>query len=1199
MLAKIAGFEFRYQLFTPLFVVVFSIFFLLTFGAVTSENISIGSTGAVHVNSPHAIAMIVLILSLFGTFIPTAFLASGVLRDAEYKTEEMFFSSPVKERDYLYGRFLGAFVVTLLVFSSVPLAVLIGSAMPWVNPDTVGPTLLSQYVYIYFVLGVANLFITGVILFTVANLTRSTMATYTALVVMLVLYFVGNDVGDNPELRDLVALFDPFGFTTYGEMTRYWTPFELNEKVVPLEGLMLQNRILWVGLGLGLLAFNGAVFSFRKKSRRKLFGRKEAIRSQEKPFVPSRIALPRVATQAGAGVEWQQFRARMSFEMKGIIKSTAFWILLALGMFNSIGAMLNPGMMFGTPVYPLTSFMIDTISGTFSLIPMIVVVYYASELVWKERSVGFSDIIDATPTPSWVFVFSKFLGMCLVLVGLFAASFGSAMVIQLFKGQTDLELSQYFLRLFVEFGIPFAMVAALSIFAQVLTNNRWLGMLVLVVYIVSTMALPNLGYEHNLYLFASNPSAPYSDMNGYGHLLGITLWFHLYWAFFSAFLLVMTFVLWNRGALASIWQRLRFLPHAFTPVTTAAALISLAGFGATGSFIYYNTNVLNEYVTARDTEKQTADYERKYRPLEDMVLPKTVDVSIDVDIFPSERRYEARGSYILENQTSEPIDTLMIGYGPGTDVIEHAMEGGTVTSVDEDFLVTMFALEPAMAPGEKRRFSFTVERNNPGFKNSLNVTTALYNGTFFNNGESMPSLGYQARASLVDPQARRRQDLPPVERAPKITDKDQWYVNALDPRSDHVSFRTTVSTSSDQIAIAPGKLLREWREGDRRYFEYQMQAPILNFYSWLSADYTVVEDQWEDVLLQIFYHEPHGVNVGRMMDGMKDSLAYFSEAFGPYQHSQARILEFPGYQSFAQSFPNTIPFSESIGFNADNSDPESIDYVYYVTAHEIAHQWWAHQVTPANVQGATMPSETFSQYSALMVMKKEYGEDHMRRFLKFELDRYLGDRGSEAIEEMPLWLVENQPYIHYRKGSLIMYALQDYLGEDRVNKVMAQLVAQQGMNTAPYTTTIHFLDLLRAEAGPEYDDLITDFFEKIVFLDLKVTEAKAVPLGDGTFEVTMDIEARKFEADGAGGQTEVPLDYRIDIGVFTKNLDKTFDGTDHVLFMEKRRIDTDRLQIKLIVDEEPKYVGIDPYNKLIDRNSDDNVKAVTLVSPEG
>ena len=114
-----------------------------------------------------------------------------------------------------------------------------------------------------------------------------------------------------------------------------------------------------------------------------------------------------------------------------------------------------------------------------------------------------------------------------------------------------------------------------------------------------------------------------------------------------------------------------------------------------------------------------------------------------------------------------------------------------------------------------------------------------------------------------------------------------------------------------------------------------------------------------------------------------------------------------------------MPYSESIGFNADTDDPEKIDFTTYVVAHEMAHQYWAHQVIGADMQGGTMTSETLAQYSALMVMKHLYGPDKIRRFLKYELDNYLRSRKGEAVEEVPLERVENQQYIHYRKGALV------------------------------------------------------------------------------------------------------------------------------------------------------------------------------------
>ena len=186
-----------------------------------------------------------------------------------------------------------------------------------------------------------------------------------------------------------------------------------------------------------------------------------------------------------------------------------------------------------------------------------------------------------------------------------------------------------------------------------------------------------------------------------------------------------------------------------------------------------------------------------------------------------------------------------------------------------------------------------------------------------------------------------------------------------------------------------------------------------------------------------------------MILATKRALDYFSANFGPYQHRQVRILEFPRYASFAQSFANTIPYSESIGFIADLRDEDAIDYVFYVTAHEVAHQWWAHQVIGANVQGATMLSESLSQYSALMVMEKEYGREKMRRFLKYELDSYLRNRGGELVEELPLYRVENQPYIHYNKGSLVFYRLRDEIGEEALNRDPRAVRHGEGLPEAP------------------------------------------------------------------------------------------------------------------------------------------------------
>jgi len=108
-----------------------------------------------------------------------------------------------------------------------------------------------------------------------------------------------------------------------------------------------------------------------------------------------------------------------------------------------------------------------------------------------------------------------------------------------------------------------------------------------------------------------------------------------------------------------------------------------------------------------------------------------------------------------------------------------------------------------------------------------------------------------------------------------------------------------------------------------------------------------------------------------------------------------------------------------------------------------------HQVAGADVQGSAVLTETLSQYSALMVMvmvmEKEYGEAYMQSLLKSEPDTYLSNRGLEVLEESPLMPVESQDYIHYRKGSLVIYALKDYLGADVVNKILSKFIDEWGV----------------------------------------------------------------------------------------------------------------------------------------------------------
>ena len=497
----------------------------------------------------------------------------------------------------------------------------------------------------------------------------------------------------------------------------------------------------------------------------------------------------------------------------------------------------------------------------------------------------------------------------------------------------------------------------------------------------------------------------------------------------------------------------------------------------------------------------------------------------------------------------------------------------------------LYKLPTPLPPHGRIQLDFSLEYDNPGFVNSRPNTDIVHNGSFLYDSY-LPYIGYSPNIELTDDSARHKHGLEKMRRLPKLDDVAARQYNSGAFDADWINFDATVSTSLDQIAIAPGYLQKEWVQDGRRYFHYKMDAPILDLYSIQSARYAVRRDKWGGANLEIYYQPGHEFNLDTMMESMKETLAYCTANFSPFQFHQLRIIEFPAYGTFAESFANTIPFSESIGFTTKVSKKaDAVDLPFYVTAHETGHQWWAHQVISAYVQGATSIDETMAQYTALMVMKHHFGPESMKRFPRFELDQYLRGRGQERNEEEPLYNVDpNQGYIHYNKGAMVMYALQDYIGEDKVNEAIRGFLKEYAFKGPPYPTSLDLEGYFRKVTPPEYRYLFDDMFQNITLYDNRAVSADFVQRPNGKYDVQLTVEAQKLRADGHGQEHSIPVNDLIDIGVL--------DSDGKYLYLQKRKIDQKKTDITILIDKVPAQAGIDPVDKLIDRNPDDNVIAV-------
>lgn len=1209
MFKEIFLFELKQWLKRPAFYIYFVVFFAVSL--LIGATISGLFTGVVtdtnsYINSASAIAGILTsfssdyLLGLITILVGVTLMAGCVQKDFQYNCFSFYFTKPISKFSYLIGRFSASFLLTIIVM----LALLIGL---WVellfapnNNNQLGEFKFMNFFMPFVMFTLLNTFTIGALFFSLVTWSRNITSGYVGSLVFLVIAGIARTITSDIENKTLAAIIDPFGQQALGLVTEYWTPNESNTRMIPFSSYILYNRLFWFVLSCGLVAITYYKFNFNQfLNPVNLFSRKNKERtSQPSKLVQSIGHLPKVTQAFNNAFAWQQIIFLTKFEFKKITRSIFFYIMAVLAVLLTILISAFSGLIYGTETWPVTYTQLDLLGGIFTFFLMVMVIFYSGVTIWRERDSKVDELIGASPIYNVVIFISKYFAIMGLGLLMYLICIITCIVIQTTKGYYNYELDLYVKSLFGLRMLSLLVVVALSMSIQVFLKNRYFGFLTMVLIMLGLPAILN-AFDVNLDLLKFNSSGgqmPYSDMNGFGHTIGTFLLYKFYWLGFVIIVCTIAITMYRRGKETTFKTRWK---QAFKQLNFKYVTVLIVGvflFVSCGSVIYYNIRVLNPYKSSTDYEKIQANFEKNYKKHQNEPQPRVVESNVQVDLFPDELKCDIKGFYYLKNKQKETIKKIYININNEAKITEfyfNVPSKKIINDVTNGFYG--YELNKELPPGDSIKFNYNLTYEPKNFIMKKSQTEIVYNGSFINSN-ILPSIGYSSNAELEDNTTRKKYNLNPKQRMAAINDTSAYANTYISNDADWIRFECVVSTKEGQTAVAPGYLQKEWKKDNRHYFHYKMDSPILNFYSFLSANYQIKKDIWinpldktNKVTIEIYYQKGHEYNIDKMIKGIKKSLDYYTKNFSPYQHKQVRILEFPRYSTFAQSFPNTIPFSESIGFIAklNNQNNEEVDYTFYVTAHEVAHQWWAHQVIGANVQGSTLMSETMSQYSALMVMEKEYGQAAMRKFLKYEMNTYLQGRAMENKKEVPIMLCENQQYIHYNKGSVVMYALKDYLGEDTLNAALRRYIKKVAFQEPPYTTANDFYAFIKSATPDSLKETIKDLFERIVVFNNKVKNWSYTKTAEGKFKITANLICNKTQNDSIGKAKEVMPNDWIDIGVFAKN-EKHQNSYGEIIYLKKIKINTKEQKLELIVDKEPYMFGIDPLNKLIDKDTGDN-----------
>ncbi|MFL5356404.1 ABC transporter permease/M1 family aminopeptidase [Archangium sp.] len=1186
MLWNLFRFELGYQLRRVSTWLYFVVLLGLTFQVATEGYVANARNGGFYFNAPFVIAAVTVLGSLMGLLVAAALAGDAAARDVRTRMHPLVYTTRVSQAGYLGGRFLAAFALHALILFAVPAGLLLALLSPGLEPELLGPFRPAAYLGAYLFLALPNAFVATALLFSMAALSRREMASYVGGVLLFLTslvswQFVAGALGR----WELATLMDPLGLTVMSVLSKSWTPLEKSTLLIGLEGSLLWNRLLWLGIALGVLVLTYLRFRFIHPIAGARSGRGVRRRDADPLSPGASITVPRVPRTFGFATHARQTLAIAGESFRRIMTG---WGGLALGAMSVLLVLSGPELMeyLGVPLFPttgqLTALLVHSLDLLWQVIPLLTV-FYAGELVWRERDARLDGIADATPVPDWVPFLGKLLGLGLMLVAAQALLMAAALLIQVRLDYYVFEIGLYGRILF---GLQLAdslLFAVLALVVHVLVNHKYVGhMIVLLAYGCMTCASA-LGLEHHLLIYGADPGWAYSDMRGFGPALGPWLWFKLYWGAWALLLALAARLLWVRGGERGLGSRLQLARRHVTRPVAGAVAVAVGLILTVGGFILYNTNVLNAYHSASDLAERRAGYERRYGRYAGVAQPLLTGTRLHVEIYPARRAVEIRGTYELVNRSAVAIDSIHLATASEVETgAVRFSRPATLQFADEELGHRLYALKEPLQPGESLQLSFEVRFQPRGFSNQGIDASVAENGTSFPPREWLPAIGYQSERELRGEGERRAHGLEPRPAFRSLSDVEA----RQDVNGTRMAFEAVVGTNEGQVAVAPGSLRRTWTENGRHYFHYVADAPIRNDYALFSADYAVHDGRWNDVAIQIFHHPDHTWNLDRMVRSVQASLDYYTGQFGPYPHKQLRLVEHPGDGNTLHASPVNISYEEGFPLFHPEADVRGLDFPFAIVAHEVAHQWWGNQVTPAPVEGAPVLTESLAWYSAMAVVEKTYGAEHLRRLLGVMRESYLTPR---ARADVPL-LRATDRFLAYRKGPFAMYALREYVGEERVNTALRRLLEKHGSGAPPLPTSLDLYRELRAVTPDALGSLLHDLFEANTFWDLEAKQATAEPAEAGTWRVTLEVRARKVVVDTEGVATEVPMDDLVEVGVFAGSED---GAPGKPLYLRMHRIRSGEQRITVSVPGEPARAGIDPRILLIDVKAEDNLATVT------
>ncbi|MEO0471292.1 MAG: M1 family aminopeptidase [Bacteroidota bacterium] len=1097
-----------------------------------------------YVNSPYAVYDLLKDFGRFLMFLVPAVIGLSLYRDFREKSHLLHYSFPIPKTAYLSSKFLSAYLITCLIALMVPCGMLVAEFLPGLHD--IGPHRFDAYLDTYLAVILPNLLMYGVMVFAVIIWTRNIYAAFGSIMILMIVQgLVSKAFANQPEW---MLMLDPFADFAVGYETQSWTLAERNEWRIPMKGWVSNNRALWLGISLilgvlGYARFHFHAFGFQWRNKRKA-GRKVIKHDYS---LPADISFPAVTYEFQLRHHLKSLWYGTRFHLGFILRNRMFWLLTGLAMLTVWFFIRQVTVNNEIALLPVTRMMLSIPAFFFTSIVTLLTFLVSGMLAHRARKAGIAPLDDINPIPEWVMLGAQTTALFLMQLILLAGLVMVGISIQLAAGYFQPELSLYLFHILL---IIFPTLAIWGLAATLVHNfipNLYLAVFLLLAAWVGFMGLPQMGIHTRLLNFNGDTWLDYSDLNGYGSQLPAFFLVKTYWFLLSGLGWILALLLYKRGQISRWQEHFYHAKKRLSPSLIRLCLVLLLSVCVSGFYIWQGEQKIVSF-TSNDQKAGAAAYQELFGRFQDAPQPRIASLDLALDFYPSENRFSATGSYQLINQTTIPIDTLLIRSGFDEESSIDIQANNHLIIVLPEMKSSLYALQKPLLPGDSIQMNFSIQSiANSLFQRNNNI---LHNASFIIS-DILPRIGF-------NPKLRTREMPDSLSRLQHYQGND----------ADWIRFQATLSTASDQMAFAPGHLLKQWTEEGRNYFTYQSPVPIKFSLGFLSGTFAKHTENWQGMTLEVYHHPMHEESLPNMMSGLKAALQHFDRSAYPF--SEIRLVPFPQSRgTFATAFANLMPVSE-IRFIADNRVEEGkIDLGFYVIAHELGHHWWGNLLMPADAPGALMLTESITEYHSLNIYADAYGEAEALQFARKQRIRYLRGRSATTKEEPPLAEVKSfQQYLAYGKGSLVLRSLAHRLGRDTLDQLLQRFREQHP--GPPYPLATDLLSFFHQSCPDSLQNWLSERFEQVGLYDIRLNDAKL----EGS-ELVCDV----FFSKSDGMADSIATDW-LEVALYNDQGEQ--------IALQEFRISPGQNMIRFPTEAKPARAVLDPQLYFIEKNVDNN-----------